>query len=143
MRVVFAGEVREDSAMPELEESGEKIIVNLDQVTGLNSVGTRLWCRWVADASNKYGEVLIEEAPMLFVKAFSQIQGALNKKCKVNSLKVPYYADSSGETKNVTVKLGEHYFPDRPLALPEIKDSTGETMEVDVIEDAYFAFLKI
>lgn len=129
--------------MPELSEGGDKIIINLDQVTGLNSVGTRLWCRFVAEATNKYGEVVVEEAPMLFVKAFSQIQGALNKKCKVVSLKVPYYADGSGETKNVSVKLGEHYFPDRPLALPEIKDSAGQAMEVDVIEDAYFAFLKI
>lgn len=142
LRVALAGELREDSAMPELSESGDKLIINLNEVTGLNSVGTRLWCRFVADATTKYGEVLVEEAPMLFVKAFSQIQGAINKKCKVVSLKVPYYSESSGENKNVSVKLGEHYFPDRSPTLPEVKDSTGQPMEVDVIEDAYFAFLK-
>ncbi len=143
LKIVLAGELREDSAMPELSETGDKIVVNLEQVTGLNSVGTRLWCRWIADAAGKYKEVSIEEAPMLFVKAFGQIQGALLKNTKVTSLKVPYYADGSGENKNVTVKLGEHYFPDRPLALPEVQDSTGQPMEIDVIEDAYFSFLKI
>lgn len=143
LKVFLTGELREDSLLPELPDTGGKIIINLDLVTGLNSVGTRLWCRWIADASSKFPEVIIEEAPMLFVKAFGQIQGAITKNCKVASLKVPYYSDALGENKNVTVKLGEHYSYDGPFKLPEVKDSLGQPMDVDVIEDAYFSFLKL
>ena len=143
LKVYLTGELREDSVLPEFPAGGGKLIINLDLVTGLNSVGTRLWCRWIEAANGKYPEIIIEEAPMLFVKAFGQIQGALTKNCKVASLKVPYYSDSLGENKNVTVKLGEHYSYDGPFQLPEVKDSVGNLMEVDVIEDAYFSFLKI
>lgn len=80
---------------------------------------------------------------MLFVKAFGQIQGALTKNCKVNSLKIPYYSDSLGENKNVTVMLGEHYTFDGPLTLPTVNDSLGQPMEIDVIEEQYFSFLKV
>lgn len=143
LKLFLTGELREDSIMPELTEGGSKMVVDLDLVTGLNSVGTRIWCRWLADVNEKFSEIIIEEAPMLFVKAFGQIQGALTKNCKVGSLKIPYYSDSLGETKNVTVRLGEHYSFDGPYALPEVNDSVGQPMEIDVIEEAYFAFLKV
>ncbi|MCC6138494.1 MAG: hypothetical protein IT287_07660 [Bdellovibrionaceae bacterium] len=141
--VFMAGELREDSTLPELPAPGSTLLVNLDLMTGLNSVGTRLWCRWIGDASTKYKEMIIEEAPMLFVKAFGQIQGALTKHCKVNSIKIPYYSESLGENKNVTARLGEHYTFDGPTSLPQVKDSLGQLMEVDVIEEAYFSFLKV
>lgn len=141
-KLFFSGEFREGSLLPELPDNQQKLVINLDLVTGLNSVGTRLWCRWIADASIKFPEILVEEAPMLFVKAFGQIQGALTKNCKVNSLKIPYYSDSLGENKNVTVRLGEHYSFDGPFALPEVKDSLGQPMEIDIIEETYFSFLK-
>lgn len=143
LKVFLTGELREDSLLPELPDKGNKIVVNLDLVTGLNSVGTRLWCRWIGEAQNRFGEIIIEEAPMLFVKAFGQIQGALTKNCKVASLKVPFYSDSLGENKNVTIKLGEHYSYDGPFKMPEVKDSLGQPMEIDVIEDAYFSFLRL
>lgn len=143
LKIFLTGELREDSLLPELTEASGKFIINLDLVTGLNSVGTRLWCRWIADASSKYQEVVIEEAPMLFVKAFGQIQGAITKNCKVASLKVPYYSDSTGENKNVTLNLGEHYSYEGTFNFPEVKDSVGQVMEIDVVEDAYFSFLKL
>lgn len=143
LKVFLTGELREDSQLPELLDSGPKLMINLDLVTGLNSVGTRIWCRWLGEANEKFSEIIIEEAPMLFVKAFGQIQGALTKKCKVGSLKVPYYSDSLGENKNVTVRLGEHYSFDGPYALPKVNDSLGQPMEIDVIEDSYFSFLKV
>lgn len=143
LKLFLTGELREDSIMPELTEGGSKLIIDLDLVTGLNSVGTRIWCRWLTEANEKFSEIIIEEAPMLFVKAFGQIQGALTKNCKVGSLKIPYYSDSLGENKNVTVRLGEHYSFDGPYALPEVKDSLGQPMEIDVIEDSYFSFLKV
>ena len=78
---------------------------------------------------------------MLFVKAFGQITGD-NKKHRGVIPSGAYYSDSLGERKNVVVHFNEHYFKDGSYKLPEIKDSTGQEMEVDVLEDAYFAFLK-
>jgi hypothetical protein len=143
LKLFLTGELREDSLLPELPENGNRIIVNLDLVTGLNSVGTRLWCRWIGDAQNKFREIFIEEAPMLFVKAFGQIQGAITKNTKVVSLKVPYYSDALGENKVVTVRMDEHYSYDGPFKMPEVKDSLGQLMEIDVIEESYFSFLRL
>lgn len=143
LTVFLVGELREDALLPELPDSGNRVVVNLDMMTGLNSVGTRLWCRWIAEAQNKFREIFIEEAPMLFVKAFGQIQGALTKNCKVMSLKVPYYSDALGENKLVTVRMNEHYAYDGPFKMPEVKDSLGQPMEIDVIEESYFSFLRL
>jgi hypothetical protein len=140
-KVIFAGEMREDSVLPELS-GGAKLTVDLKNVSGLNSVGTRIWCRWLADMTGKFASVSIEEAPMLFVKAFGQITGALTKGATVTSLQIPYYSETSGERKEVTLRLGEHYFPDGKYSLPEVKDADGNEMEADVLEDAYFSFLK-
>lgn len=70
------------------------------------------------------------------------VQGFLPTNGKVASFYVPFYSDESGEDKSVLFTQGKEYTDSGLGALPEVKDSAGKPMEMDVVEAKYFKFLK-
>ena len=117
-----------------------KININLKNVTGLNSVGTRSWCQWVKQMTLP-SMVFLDDCPMLFVKSFNQIVGALSANMTVNSFIVPYCSVNSDERKNKVYTRGQEIDNSGIKFFPEVKDSKGEVMELDVLNQ-YFNFLK-
>jgi hypothetical protein len=55
---------------------------------------------------------------------------------------VPYYNENSGSEKNVLFRYGIEYKEDQVQAPKEVKDASGKSMEMDVIESKYFKFIK-
>lgn len=139
-KIVLTGYVNEFAKLPEILNPAATMRIGLKGVTGLNSVGTRNWCDWLRTIKPPT-VIILEECPMIFVKAFNQVQGALTPTTQVASFYVPYYSDDTGERKDVLFVSGQHFMTGG-VKPPEVKDSAGKPMEMDVIAESYFAFLK-
>ena len=136
----FAGSIDENTKFPPLK-SGGRVSLNMRRVTGLNSNGTRSWCVWLAKQKPPLA-IMLEEVPVLVVKSFTMVQGFLTPNTDVLSFFVPFYSDETGERNDFLAVKDRHYFPGGRLDLPQIKDSKGNVMELDVIPEHYFGFLK-
>ncbi len=134
-----SGYVDEKAVFPSAQFK-PKIYISLKDVVGLNSVGTRTWCDWVKQMTLP-SVVYVDHCPLLFVKSFNQILGSLNANMVVDSFAVPYCSADASEQKNVFFNRGTEYDDAGNLHLPEVKDSKGEIMELDVLPQ-YFKFLK-
>lgn len=115
--------------------------ISLREVKGLNSVGTRAWCDFLATLKSA-SEVWLDQCPVLFVKAFNQVKGAILPNCIVQSLVVPYYSDASGEGTDVLYVLDQDFRKGGSFNIKSVMDSKGQPMEPDVVLNTYFGFLK-
>lgn len=137
--ITVSGYVNEYSKFPNITPT-DKIIIDLEKVKGLNSVGTRSWCTWLK-MMGPPAMVVLENCPVIFVKSFNQVKGSYPDNVKANSLIVPYYSDQTDERKDIVIKANEHFGTPNGLQLPTVHDSKGSEMEIDIIPDIYFAFL--
>jgi hypothetical protein len=135
----LSGYIDEKSVFP-LANKKPKIFINLTDVKGLNSVGTRSWCLWVKQMPPP-SVVYLEECPLLFVKSFNQVSGCLTPNMVVNSFVVPYYSESNNERKRVVFMKDVEFDKNGTIKFPQIVDSQGNEMIPDVL-DQYFNFLK-
>lgn len=140
-KVVLSGYLNELATMPTMKKESN-LTIDLDAIVGLNSIGTRKWCQWISECTNLYEKISIENCPVIFVKTFNQITDSLTEKCSVNSVKIPFYSDAIDERKIVVLYLGKDYSFDGLFQIPQVKDSTGNLMEIDIITENFFNFMK-
>ncbi len=140
-KVVLSGYLNELATLPPMKKE-QTLHIDLDAVIGLNSIGTRKWCQWINECSNLSEKIILENCPVIFVKTFNQITDSLTDKCSVNSVKIPFYSDAIDERKMVVLFLGKDYSFDGLFQIPQIKDSTGNLMEIDIITENFFNFMK-
>jgi hypothetical protein len=134
----ISGYVNEAAKFPPMKQS-PIIRIDLGGTKGLNSLGTRNWCDWIAQ-SGSAGALVVEKCPVIFVKSFNNVVGACPKNMRVDSFYVPFIAPSDGARTDVLF-LREQVSPDgRPL-VSGVKNAQGEVLEIDVLDD-YFRFLK-
>jgi len=138
--VEVSGPIDESASFPELRSEGH-IRVDLTNVTRINSVGTRTWCVWI-QRFRAPAEVILIGCPVCIVSVFTAVRGVLGKQCRVYSFIIPFYSVDTGESKNVLAVWGQHFDHSGKLKLPPVIDSKGVPMEMDVIPETYFAFLK-
>ena len=141
-KLIFSGNLNEHAVLsvPKHCDQLSIISINLRDVSYINSVGTRSWCVWIKKIPSTT-QIIFEECPMLFVKAFSYVSGFLPNHAIVNSFYVPYVSEDSEESKIVLYRRGEHYDESGQLKVVSVLDSSGKAMELDVL-NKYFAFLK-
>jgi hypothetical protein len=137
---VVSGYVNEYAKFPALPEA-DYVIIDLGAVKGLNSVGTRSWCAWLKDIKHTT-KIVIEKAPVIYVKSFNQVKHSYPDNAQILSFVVPYFSDANDERKDVIFKFNENFNNNGPTTLPKVVDSKGVEMEMDVIPEAYFAFLE-
>ena len=126
---------------PQVPSHLSSLTINMEEVTRLNSNGARAWMVWVSGIPSTL-PVYLEECPVIVIKSFSLIKGVFLPNMDVLSFYVPFCSDETGERTNVLLEKGKHYFEDGNVKLPTITDAKGEPMEIDVIAEAYFSFLK-
>lgn len=139
--MVLSGYLNELATLPTMKKE-QSLHIDLDAITGLNSIGTRKWCQWISECSNLSDKIIIENCPVIFVKTFNQIADSLTDKCAVNSVKIPFYSEAIDERKMVVLYLGKDYSFDGLFQIPQVKDSTGNLMEIDIITENFFNFMK-
>lgn len=118
----------------------EKMIINLEGVNFLNSVGTRSWCLWLQRFRAPV-QISMVRCPVIMVKSFSSVKSFLTDRCTIDSFYVPFYSEKTGERKDFLAVRGSH-FGETEIKLPELKDSAGDLMEIDVIPELYLLFIK-
>jgi hypothetical protein len=141
LKLDFSGPLDEATVFPKVNPAVTAITINLREATRLNSNGARAWIVWISSISPKI-PIVLEECPVIMVKSFALIKGVLTPNMEVTSFYVPYTSDNSNERATVLFEKGRHYFQDGRIELPVVKDSQGDPMDLDVIQDSYFSFLK-
>lgn len=140
-KVVVTGVIDEDVDFNQFSLAGAKgVQMSLGGVKSINSCGIREWIRWVGSAGT--APVVYSECPKIIVDQINMVQGFLPANGKVASFYVPFYSDDSGEDKSVLFSHGKEFSESGLGTLPEVKDSAGKPMEMDVVEAKYFKFLK-
>lgn len=136
------GNIDEDAnfAPPDIGGAGA-VVLDLEGVSAINSVGIREWIKWVKGIPSSV-QLSVRKCPKIIVDQINMVAGFLPPQAKVESFYVPYYSDSSGNEKMVLFESGKEFKDGDVNAPPEVKDDAGEVMEMDVIEAKYFKFLK-
>ena len=138
IRYRVRGYVNEAAIFPPLRQA-PVIRIDLGEVIGLNSIGTRNWCDWIARVKAPES-ILVERCPVIFIKSFNNVVGALPANMHVVSFYVPFVAPSDGARTDVLVTK-EQVSASGKLLLTDVKDAKGELLEADVLDD-YYRFAK-
>ncbi len=116
--------------------------IDLVDLTHINSIGIRNFRDWLLTV--KAPELAFSYCPRVFIDQVNMVMDFLPKHAKVLSFYVPYYSDATGEDKLVLFTRGKEFQVvdgEVKLTFPEVLDSKGKEMDVDVIGDRYFGFL--
>lgn len=137
-----SGNVDEDSNFtpPDLG-SNTAVVLDLEGVVAINSVGIREWIKWIKTMPSSV-KLSVRRCPKIIVDQINMVAGFLPAGTVIESFYVPYYADSSGSEKMVLFENGKEFKGSEIFAPTDVKDDSGEIMEMDVIEAKYFKFLK-
>lgn len=136
----LSGNIDEDANFGIPDVTASAVVLDLEKVTAINSVGIREWIKWVKSfpASAK---LAVRRCPKIIVDQINMVAGFLPQDTVVQSFFVPYYADSSGNEKMVLFENGKEFGPEGLNPPETVTDDSGEPMEMDVIEAKYFKFL--
>lgn len=136
------GNIDEDANFTPPDLAGAAaVVLDLEGVNAINSVGIREWIKWVKALPGSL-QLSVRRCPKIIVDQINMVAGFLPGATKVESFYVPYYSEGSGAEKMVLFEFGKEYKDGEVHAPPDVKDEAGETMEMDVIEAKYFKFLK-
>lgn len=125
-----------DLACPNARE----IIVNFEKVTGVKSFGIRELIRWIS--KNKDAMIIYTRCPKIVVDQINIVDGFLPFNAHVDSFYVPYYSEVTEQELQVLFRFG-HEFNEASIIPPEqVKDSSGNPMEIDAIWSKYFRFIE-
>lgn len=137
-----SGGVDEDANFQPVEMSAFKtVVLDVESVSAINSVGIREWIKWTKTFPAGI-QVVIRKCPKIIVDQINMVSGFLPANTLIESFYVPYFAESTGTEKMVLFENGKEYKDGNLHAPAEVKDDSGEVMEMDVIEAKYFKFLK-
>ena len=142
LAIQIVGNVDEDANFQPVDLGAfMAVVLNLEGVAAINSVGIREWIKWVKAMPSSV-QLSVRKCPKIIVDQINMVAGFLPAGTLIESFFVPYYADATGSEKMVLFENGKE-FKDGVLTPPaEVKDDSGELMEMDVIEAKYFKFLK-
>lgn len=143
LMIEVKGNVDEDANFQPVDLGAfTSVVLDLAGVTAINSVGIREWIKWVKAIPSSV-QIGVRNCPKIIVDQINMVAGFLPPATKIESFFVPYYADANGSEKMVLFVNGKEFKDDGTIEYPaEVKDDSGEVMEMDVIEAKYFKFLK-
>jgi hypothetical protein len=140
-KVTMGGVIDEDADFnPHSLAGAATVDLYLPNVKSINSCGIREWIKWIGTAGA--AKIHYYECPKIIMDQINMVQGFLPAQGKVLSFYVPFYNEDSGDEKNVLFSYGKEYSDTGLGQIPEVKDSAGNAMEMDVVEAKYFKFLK-
>jgi hypothetical protein len=132
----------DESFPPELHnfKPSKELVINLDQVKMINSLGIREWIKFMnANSSTK---IEFSMAPKIFIDQVNMVQGFITSNCKITSFYVPYFNEDNNAEKNVLYSLGKEFGEGFLNVAGSVKGEDGSELELDVVEQKYFKFLK-
>src|ERR1035437_1295085 len=110
--VKIAGGVDEDASFQPLEfGAATSLVLDLEGVTAINSVGIQEWIKWIKwiKAVPSTIKLSVRRCPKIIVDQINMAAGFLPPATIIESFFVPYYADSTGSEKMVLFENGKEY----------------------------------
>ena len=149
LHLAFEGSIDEDAQFPAVDIGKfKKVVIDLQAVKAINSVGIREWLDWIRPVAEK-AEITLQRCPKALVFQFNMVEGFLPAKAHVTSFQVPFYCEKCDKEENVMFNVGKEVSVaggSLKLSL-DVKKAVGCNegecgMEMDVTEGKYFQFLK-
>lgn len=140
LQVKVSGTIDEDADFTKVNlAQASAVILELKDVKSINSCGIREWIKWMGTTQSP---ITFKECTKVIVDQINMVDGFLPQNGKVESFYVPYYSEEGGSEKNVLFRNGNEFVGGQLKAPQEVKDDSGNEMEMDVVEAKYFKFLK-
>jgi hypothetical protein len=138
--VQLGGIIDEDADFTTLSiQDAQDIVIDMDSIKSINSCGIREWIKWIS--AGEKSKVVYTKCPKVIVDQMNMVDGFLPSFAKVESFYVPYYNEESGSEKNVLFRYGVEYREGQVQPPNDVKDESGQVMEMDIIESKYFKFI--
>lgn len=142
LRVAVSGAMNEDTRnLPPLGGSGfERLVLDLNGLKSMNSVGIRLWKEWLS-AAPATKPLILQNVHRGIVAQINAVLGFLPPQAKVESIYVPFFCDDCDvEEEHLfeTAALGKQ----APVARLKGCKKAACQPEADVVWDRYIAFMK-
>lgn len=139
--LLLAGQV-DESFPAELAsiKVGAELVINLDQVKMINSLGIREWIKYMTAMASKKIEFI--KCPKIFIDQVNMVQGFIMPNCKIVSFYVPYFNEDNNIEKNVLYTFGKEFGDGFLNVKQNMKLEDGTELDLDVVEQKYFKFLK-
>jgi ABC-type transporter Mla MlaB component/DNA-directed RNA polymerase subunit RPC12/RpoP len=141
-RVRYVGPINEESEVhlgQLLNKLGPKCEINFAGIEYVNSCGVRAWINFMRELEKNGRQVSFVECPPEIVMQINMIP-SFRGKAKVNSVYASYECGECGHTDQVLFESGRN-MPTDGGSLPPVKCvKCGENMEMEEMEDEYFAF---
>ena len=142
LTITLKGNVDEDAILSGVDFEGSQVVtLDLENVTAINSCGIREWIKWLKGTPTG-SKIVYRNCPKIIVDQINMVSGFLPPGGVVESFFVPYFNESTGNEKMVLFKSGTEVKNGEVFPPADVKDTSGESMEMDVIEAKYFKFLK-
>lgn len=142
LTVQINGHIDEDAILSNIDyEGATQIQLDLQGISAINSCGIREWIKWVKTAPAG-AKIVYKNCPKIIVDQINMVAGFLPENGEVESFYVPYFNEESGTEKMVLFKRGAEFKEGEVFPPAEVKDDSGDPMEMDVIEAKYFKFIK-
>lgn len=139
----FCGQIDEEAVFPQVPDMGGDVVIDLQQVTAINSVGIRAWIMWFGNYTGTLFTFV--NCPKALVMQMNMVEGFLPDKHEVMSLQVPFFCEDCDEEKDVMMNVGKEIIVEGgQVKLNYDKSSICGAdcdPELDVSEVKFFRFL--
>lgn len=140
----MAGKMNEASDLEMIMvPQASSVEIDLIDLTLINSMGIRIFRDFTR--SIRSPELLFSYCPRIFIDQVNMVLDFIPRHSRIMSFYVPYCNEISGEEKAVLFTRNEHFiYQDGAPVLnpPLVLDSKGGEMEMDIVGERYFNFLK-
>ena len=116
------------------------LIINLEAVTAINSVGIREWIKLMKMLNN--AKILLTHCPKVFIDQVNMVNGMLSENSQIKSFYVPYFSEKKNAEMVLLFEKDIHFSKDFVNYNTTISGDDGFTYDLDVIADRYFKFAK-
>jgi len=144
LAIVLKGAMDEEAVFPNtVHQRQEKIIIDLENVTLINSMGARAWVNWVRSLESLASCIVLEKCPPIVVNQINILLGFLPKNGVVGSFKIPYFCEDCGLEEAILWQMGVQYQENGAFQEPEDKacPKCQSAFAADCVPQFYFRFL--
>lgn len=120
-----------------------EVHLHLGQLRGINSLGVRAFVNWISSLPNE--KIIIHNAPKSFIDQANMVDGFFPARARIRSFYVPYFSENTNEEVQALFSIGINFYLYEGVwkfSFPEIYDSRGRLMSVDIQPERYFKFLE-
>ncbi|MEK6624565.1 MAG: hypothetical protein AABY86_06340 [Bdellovibrionota bacterium] len=135
--VKISGPIDEDFVYDEILKSpANKYILDLEDVTVLNSCGIREWIKFLS-ALGTACQVVYRNCPQMVIYQMGMVKGILCSNATIETFFAPYFDEEADKEVKILLTLDEV----KHGKAPSKKGEHGQELEFDALEESYFRFL--